>query len=118
MSNNLNIREVLLSQISDVENTVNGIGHEVLDGIKQARQSAYEPIVVRVTDHPADTVDEEDDATLMALFVSRRHGEPWIMQGHQTEHLIHPVAGAEAAVIVDIAAYSVIYPNFDYSTFE
>ena len=118
MSNTLYIREVTLAQISDSTNTVNSIGTAVVNDTKQSRSSAYEPIVVRVSDHPANDVAATDVVEDMALFLSVRHGEPWCMTGHQPEHLIHPLPGVTAAPIADTEAYSIIYPDFDYSTFQ
>lgn len=117
MANTLYIREVTLAQISDSTNTVNGIGAVPIANVRQNRSWAYEPMVVRVTDHEADA-GGTDVAEDMALFMSVRHGEPWVMVGHQTEKVTHPLPGAVAAPIAAGVNFSVIYPDFDYTTFE
>ncbi len=118
MANNLNIREVSLAEVSSKANTVNTIGVAYISNVKQSRVSVYAPMVVRVTNHPANTVAEENDPTKMALFLSQRHGEPWVMVGHQLETLTHPLPGGSHAPITDVKAYHTIYPDFDYTTFE
>ena len=119
MANTIFIREVTLAQISDSTNTVNTIGVAPLVNVKQSRASAYEPMVVRVTNHPADDGGVADYVEGMALFLSVRHGEPWKMVGHQTEKLTWPLPGAaQAPIILQTDAFSCIFPDFDYSTFE
>ena len=85
--------------------------------IKLARSWAYEPMVVRVTDHVADDGSTGADSEGFALFCSARHGEPWKMVGHQGQHIIHPTPGAVAAPIAAGKDFSVIYVNYDYTTF-
>lgn len=118
MANTIYIREVTLAQISDSTNTVNAIGTAPVANVKQARASAYEPIVVRVTDHVADDGGTTDFSEGMALFCSVRHGEPWVMIGHQSQKITHPLPGAVPAPIASGTDYSVIYPDFDYTTFS
>jgi len=120
MANTVNILEVTLAQISNSTvrpNIAAEFGLAPVDGVKQTRSWSYEPMVVRVTNHPADDGGKTDNVEGMALFVSQRHGEPWVMLGHQTEHLIHPVAGVANEPIADLLSYQIIYPDFDYSTF-
>tara|TARA_R110002020_G_scaffold95085_2_gene228339 strand:- start:38 stop:406 length:369 start_codon:yes stop_codon:yes gene_type:complete len=122
MANTANILEVTLAQISDATvrpNIAAEFGLAPIAGVKQTRSWSYEPMVVRVTNHPADDGSTGDVTEGMALFQSRRHGEPWIMVGHQTEHLIWPLAGAAPAPITtETDAFQIIYPDFDYTTFE
>lgn len=118
MANTIEIREVTLAQISDSTNSVNSIGTAPIGVVKQSRSSVYEPIVVRVTNHVADDGGTADFAEGMALFCSTRHGEPWVMIGHQPEKLIWPLPGvAQAPITIEVDAFSCIFPDFDYSTF-
>jgi hypothetical protein len=120
MANTVNILEVTLAQISNSTvrpNLASEFGLAPITGVKQTRSWSYEPMVLRVTDHPADDGGVTDYVEGMALFCSQRHGEPWVMIGHQTEHLIHPLPGVTNAPIVGAASYHTIYPDFDYSTF-
>jgi len=111
MANNLNIPERTLAQVSESTNSINIIGG--VDG----RLSAYQPLVVRITDHVDDDNGEADDATLMALFVSSRHGEPWKKDANV---LVHKVIKADADPVANPTDtdVSVLFPNYDYSTFE
>jgi hypothetical protein len=121
MANNLNILEVTLAEISDSTfgpNVAANFGAVPTAGVKTIRSWSYEPMVVRVTDHVANVVLEEDDPEKMALFLSCRHGNPWELTGHQPQKIIHPLAGVAAAPITTGTNYSVIYPDFDYATFD
>lgn len=121
MANTVKIREVTLAQISDQTHQINlasAFGTAPITGVKQTRSWNYEPLVVRVTDHVADDGGTTDNVEGMALFCSQRHGEPWVMIGHQPQHIIHPLAGATAAPIASGTDFSIIYVNYDYSTFE
>ena len=118
MANTIYIREVTLAQISDSTNTVNTIGATPIANVKQNRSWSYEPMVVRVTDHVADDGGTAGNAEGMALFCSVRHGEPWVMIGHQPQKITHPLPGVAAAPIATGTDFSVIYPDFDYTTFE
>lgn len=124
MANTLGILEVTLAEISDKTvrpNIAAEFGTPPTAGtpvVKQTRSWAYEPMVVRVTDHVADDGGTTDNAEGMALFCSQRHGEPWVMVGHQTQHIIHPLPGVAAAPIAAGTDFSVIYVDYDYSTFE
>jgi len=111
MSNNLGIPERTLAQISASTNSINVIGG--VDG----RLSAYQPLVCRISDHDDNAGAEEDDPYQMALFVSIRHGEPWCKDANV---LIHKVIKADADPVTNAtdSDVSVLFPNFDYSTFE
>ena len=117
MPNTLNIPEVTLAQIADSTTPVNVINPAVTD--QSQRVSVYQPLVVRVTDHEADDGGTADYAEGMALFLSSRHGEPWVLNGKRdmaTEHILHhSPAGAPVAAPVNA---TVIYPDYDYTTFE
>lgn len=111
MANTLGIPERTLAQVSASTNSINVVGGT--DG----RKSVYQPLVVRITDHDRDTgVANETDADKMALFYSRRHGEAWQCdQG--LEHIV--VKAAENPVTTATPSnVTVLFPNFDYSTFE
>lgn len=121
MANPFNIPERTLNQLGDSTNTINVVGG--VDG----RTSVYEPLVCIATDHVDTTVGytfpgavEEQEAYLDAncvIFVSKRHGEPWTKGSTKDvglAHILHQAA-ATPAVPTDV---SVLYPNFDYTTFE
>lgn len=113
MANNLDITEVTLAQLSTATHAVNVVG----DSDGNVRLSVYQPAVVRVTDHEDDAGgDEKDIAENMALFHSKAHGQPWKKDDCQVQHKIwkgdDPIDGD------DDDDYTVIYPNFTYTTFE
>lgn len=85
MANTLGIPERTLAQLADSTNTINIIGDT------DARLSAYEPSVVRVTDHADNDAGETGtDTDLMALFESSRHGEPWVKNNrHDSEKITY-----------------------------
>ncbi|MBV1929751.1 MAG: hypothetical protein KUG81_09610, partial [Gammaproteobacteria bacterium] len=71
MANTLNILERTLAQVVDSTNTLHVLG------TTNGRESVYEPLVVRITDHQDDdNAETGSDTEKMALFVSQRHGEP------------------------------------------
>ena len=109
MANNLGIPERTLAQVSESTNSINVIGGT--DG----RVSPYQPLVVRITDHDDDTTAEEDDPDLMAIFVSKAHGHPWV----KDVGLIHKVIQADADPVTNAtdSDVTVLFPNFDYTTF-
>lgn len=114
MANNLGIQERTLAQVSESTNSINQIDPTGDDATKP-RKSAYQSIVVRITDHVADDNAEADDPTKMALFMSSRHGEPW----KADVGLTHLVVQADADPVANPTSdeVTVLYPNFDYSTF-
>lgn len=111
MANTLGIPERTLAQISSATNSINVVGG--VDG----RASVYQPLVCRITDHVRnDTGETGTDTDKMAIFKSQHHGQPWI-NDTGIEHIIvkadaDPVANPTATNV------TVLYPNFDYSTFE
>lgn len=104
MANTLGIPERTMAQVVDRTNSINVIGGT--DG----RKSAYEPLVVRITNHARDNGGTGNDSDNMAIFTSKRHGEPWKCDVG-LEHIISEGDAAKTNA-------TVIYPNFDYSTFE
>lgn len=110
MPNNLNIIERTLANASEAKNYINRLS-------ANGRSSANQPLVIRITDHAHNDVAETDDPDKMALFVSIRHGEPWKKMGNV---LVHKVikADADPADNPTDDEVSVLFPNYDYSTFE
>lgn len=105
MANTLGIPERTMAQIVDSTNAINTLGGS---GV---RLSAYQPLVVRISDHARnDATEVTDDADKMALFVSQRHGEPWKNDWGQ-EHIISEADATKTNA-------TVIYPDFDYTDFE
>ena len=111
MANNLGIPERTLAQVSEATNSINVIGGT--DG----REYWNEVLVVRITDHDDNVALEEDDPDKMAIFTSVRHGEPWKKDANV---LVHKVIKADADPVTNPtdSDVSVLFPNFDYSTFK
>ena len=114
MSNTLSIKEVTLAQISDASHAINVIG----SAAGNARLSVYQPATVRVTNHADNVVGATGVAEDMALFTSKAHGQPWCADKGHKEHIIHPKAGVTNAPIASGTTMNIIFPDFDYSTFE
>lgn len=116
MANTLGIQERTLAQISSAGNSINTIDYTgAVTTIP--RKSAYQPAVCRIIDHVDDDNAATDEPDKMALFMSSRHGEPWKKDANV---LIHKVVQADADPVTNPTAtdVSVLFPNFDYSTFE
>jgi hypothetical protein len=114
MANTLNILERTLAQASESTNAVHTIG------TANGRFYVYEPLVIRITDSEYDTGGTGKETDKMALFLSKRHGEPFVLGGNKDMATKHIVIKADAdpvtnATPVDV---TVLFPNFDYSTFE
>lgn len=115
MANSFNIPERTLNQLGDSTNSINVIGGA--DG----RTSVYQPLVVRATTHVDDKGTNCTTEALLdsdaVLFVSQRHGEPWTKGSVRDVGLVHKIhkAAATPAVPTDV---TLLYPNFNYSTFE
>jgi len=110
MANSFGIPEVTLNVLGDSTAAINA----------STRLHPYQPLVVRVTnsihDGGANATTEallESDA---ALYVSQRHGEPWVLNGsvNTTTQIIHQAASTPAVP----TNTTTLFPNFDYSTFE
>lgn len=111
MANTLGIPERTLAQISASTNSINVIGGA--DG----RLSAYQPLVCRISDHQDnDGAEVGTDTSKMAIFKSARHGEPWLKDANVLEHVVIKAA-ADPVTTPTAANVSVLFPNFDYSTF-
>jgi hypothetical protein len=108
MANTLNIPERTLAEIADSTNQINMVGLAV-----GWRQSVYEPIVCRISDHADnDAAEVTDDTDKMAIFSSKCHGAPWTKDKNTLEHIIHQGGGTPPANA------TIIYPNHDYQWFE
>lgn len=120
MANPFNIPERTIEQVATASDTVNAL---------PARSSVYQPVVVIVTDAkgaktpswPDNTGSPADEAELdrtTVLFVSKRYGEPWTrgsLKDVGVEHIIH---GPNSTIAGMDKGTTVIFPDFDYSTFE
>jgi len=111
MANTLGIPERTLAQISEATNSINVVGGA--DG----RLSVYQPLVCRITDHDDnDAAETGTDTDKMALFYSKHHGQPW-KKDVGLKHI--PIQAAADPVATPTASdVTVLFPNFDYSTFE
>tara|TARA_R110002020_G_scaffold147465_1_gene322826 strand:+ start:1413 stop:1733 length:321 start_codon:yes stop_codon:yes gene_type:complete len=106
MANTLGIPERTRAQLATASNSINVVGDT--DG----RESVYQPLVVRVTDHQDnDAAETGSDTEKMAIFVSQRHMEPWKKDSGVLEHVIHEG-------LLPPANVSVLFPDYDYSTTE
>lgn len=114
MANSFGITEVTLAQLGDSTHAINAVGTSAV------RKSVYQPIVARATDHDDDTgVNADTEAKVeagCALFLSRRHGEPWEKLGALVQKVEQ--AAADTGATPPSTDVSVLFPNFDYTTFE
>ena len=125
MANPFGLREVTMAQLIDSTHAINLVDATAANAASP-RKSVYQPITVIVTNHVDTTSNlttdwpdgtgaaatpeaEEHLNTKVAVFLSRRHGEPW----EKDRGLNHIIAKG----VVDLKA-TVVYPDFDYSTFE
>lgn len=111
MANTLGIPERTLAQISESTNSINVIGGA--DG----RLSAYQPLVCRITDHADnDAAETGADTDKMAIFQSSAHGQPWKKDYGLKHNVIK--AAADPVATPTATDVTVLFPNYDYSTFE
>jgi len=114
MANSFGITEVTLAQLGDSTHAVNAVGSTA------ARKSVYQPMVVRATNHDDDGGANATTQALVesdcALFLSRRHGEPWEKVGGLKQVIVK--AAANTGTTPPATDVTVLYPNFDYTTFE
>ena len=105
MANTLGITEVTMAQIVLAATTINTYA---------ARPQALGnggPLVVRISDHADnDATETGTDTDKMAIFSSKAFGHPWV----KDQGLTHKVASGGT---VDLTA-TVVFPDYDYSTFE
>lgn len=114
MANTVNILERTLAQVSDSTNSIHTLG------ITNGRSSVYKALVVRITDSDYDQGGTGADTDKMALFMSKRHGEPFVLGGNKDMATVHKVIKADANPVTNATDtdVTVLFPNFDYSTFE
>jgi len=123
MANPFNIPERTIEQVATATNSLNVVGG--VDG----RLSVYQPLVVIVTDHedaltptwPDNTGTPEDEKELdrtSVIFVSKRHGEPWTKGALKDIGLKHIIHAPTDTIIGMGKDATVIFPDYDYSTFE
>lgn len=111
MANTLGIPEVTLAEISNAVTTEN---------TRAARPDAMSTggiLVVRVTNHADNDASETGtDTDKMALFTSKHYGQPW-KKDVGMKHIVHAsdVAGTPQTAA---ANSTVIFPDYDYTTFE
>lgn len=111
MANTLSITEVTLAQISDAANAIN------LRAARPDSLSQGGPLVCRVTNHTDNDAGETGtDTDKMAIFHSRQFGQPWTKDTGLV-HKIHKsvTAGTPLTAAADA---TVIFPDYDYTTFE
>ncbi|MBW2647250.1 MAG: hypothetical protein JRE23_13965 [Deltaproteobacteria bacterium] len=105
MSNTLNIPERTMAQIVDSTDPINTYA------LRPQQLGCGGPLVVRVIDHDDnDNTEAGTDTDKMAIFSSKQFGHPWV----KDTGLKHIISEADAA----ITDATVIYPDYDYSTFE
>ena len=123
MANPFNIPERTIEQVATATNSINVVGGA------EGRLSVYQPLVVAIVDaegaltptYPDNTGTPADEAELdrtTVIFVSKRHGEPWTrgsLKDTGLKHIIHNPTATIAGMAKDV---TVIFPDFDYSTFE
>lgn len=111
MANFAGIPELTLNQLGDSTHAIN----------TTTRKSVYEPLVVRATNHENDKGTNCTTEALLdsdaAIFMQKRHGEPWVLGGNKDASLKKVIHKAAATPAVPVSA-TVLFPNFDYSTFE
>lgn len=84
MANTLDILERTLAQAGDSTNSLYTLG------TTNGRESVYEPLVVRITDHADNDAGETGtDTEKMALFLQMRHGEPLLKEANVLQKVIH-----------------------------
>lgn len=106
MANTLGLTEVTLLQLVASTHAINANG--TWDKVK----------VVRVSDHASNVAEEVgSDTEKMAIFECKAKGKPWERRGTTLKHNIHrqEVGDDSTEVPTDV---EVIYPNWDYTTFE
>ena len=105
MANTINLPERTMAQIVDSTDPIN------TRALRPDALSQGGPLVVRITDHDDNDAGEAGkDTDKMAIFHSRQFGQPWV----KDVGLKHVISEADAA----ITDATVIFPDYDYSTFE
>jgi hypothetical protein len=111
-----------LAEISSASNAINTLDPAGTNPV--SRTYWNQVLYCRITDHDDDTLDPLDDpATAQeqdeqcAIFVSKFHGAPWVKQANNLKHII-AVADADPVTNPTPGDVNILFPNFDYSTFE
>ena len=105
MANTLNIPERTMAQIVDSTDTINTYAS------RPQQLGCGGPLVVRIVDHDDnDSGESGTDTDKMAIFSSKHIGHPWV----KDTGLKHVISEADDS----ITDATVIYPDYDYSTFE
>lgn len=99
--------ERTLAELADSTNTVN------LVGPTNTRKSAFQPIVAIATDHDSDEPGGAIEDR--AIFKSSRVGEPWIKDDNVQASVIFQQEATPVAVPTNV---TVLFPNWDYTTFQ
>ena len=106
MANTLGIPEATLLEIIEAGYALN---------LRTARPHALGtggPLVVRISDHADnDAAEVGTDTDKMAIFSSKAFGHPWVKDTGLTHSVGH---GAGAYSVKN----TVIFPDYDYATFE
>ncbi len=105
MANTINLPERTMAQIVDSTDPIN------TRALRPDALSQGGSLVVRITDHDDNVASEiGTDTDKMAIFHSRQFGQPWV----KDTGLKHVISEADATA----TDATVIYPDYDYSTFE
>lgn len=102
----LGLVECLMADVVLSTSAVNTVG----DATTNPRLSVYEPAVIRITDHVRDDWTTGDSVEKAAIFMNKQHGKPWT----NDVGLEHIISNADAT----LTNATVIFPDFDYTTFE
>ena len=104
-----------LVQVSESTNTIN---------LLAARPEALDVLCVRITDHADDTSaytlsgtpPTQAELEGMAIFTSAALGQPWVKKGGNSQVIVQ--ADADPVTNATATNVTVLFPNYDYSTFE
>ena len=113
MANTLGIQERTLSLMGTATDDINKV--DPTGAVATIpRKSPYQPIVVRAIDHEDNDGAETTDPDKMAIFTSAHVGAPW-KKDTALKHIVYKAGVDPLETPVDV---TVLFPNFDYSTFE
>ncbi len=105
MANTLGITEKTMAELVDSTDAINTYA------ARPHQLGCGGPLVVRVTDHDDnDTGETAKDTDKMAIFSSKQFGQPWVKE-HGAKHMISLADDT-------MTDATVIYPDYDYSSFE
>ena len=101
MANSLGLTEVTMAEVVDSTSLVNRY-------LSQG-SGLHKPFAARITDHADDNGGVGGDYDNMAIFSVRHYGHPWVKDAAKQHIISHADAAKTEA--------TVIFPDFDYSTF-